>query len=147
MSESKEAIERRTEAAFAASAWRDPRADYRALLRHLREQDATLFETAVAEYEARVVARVAQPDADPVTAWLDYGHRLAELAGRGRTVVVDAEGRSSDATGDPSQPALHLHLPADESAAAIVVAEPRDASPAQRAAIALLAERRNALPG
>ena len=146
MSESKESIERRTDEAFARSAWRDPRADYRGLLRRLREQDAGTFERAVAEYEARVAGRVAQPDADPVAAWLDYGRRLAELAGGGRTVRIDDSGAAvPDDPAHPS-PALLIHLPADESAAAIVVAEPREASPAQRATIALLSEGQTALP-
>ena len=146
MSESKESIEGRTDEAFERSAWRDPRADYRALLRQLREQDAALFESAVVEYETRVAGRLADAAVDPVAAWLDYGRRLAELAGRGRTIRIDETGVSvGDDPADPS-PALLIHLPADEGAAAIVIAEPRDASSAQRATIALLAERRSSLP-
>lgn len=147
MSETKEQIERRTDEAFARSPWRDPRTDYRALLRLLRDQDAARFETAVAEYEARVVARVEDPAVDPVAAWLDYGRRLAELAGQGHTVRVDVDGRAAPADAELTGPALVLHMPSDESAPAIVVAIPRDPSPAQRATAALLADRRTALPG
>ena len=146
MSDAKEQIDRRSEEAFARSAWRDPRTDYRAMLRHLRERDAAGFENAVREYDARVATKLAEDaSADPVAAWLAYGRRLADLIGGGRTVRVDADGRSeADDGGDA--PALLLHLPADESATAIVVAEPREPSPAQRASIALLADRRTALP-
>jgi len=146
LSESKEAVERRTDEAFARSAWADPRAAYRSLLRRLREHDAALFERALGEYEALVVSRLEDPAADPVTCWLDYGRRLADLAAAGRCVRVDAEGRSAADDGSTTEPALLLQLPADESAAAIVIAQPREASAAQRATVALLSDRQQALP-
>ena len=146
MSESKEALERRTDEAFAGSAWADPRAAYRSLLRRLRENDAGLFESALAEYEARVVSRLQDPTTDPVACWLDYGRRLAALAAGGRCVRVDAEGRSAADDGDATEPVLLLQLPADEGASAIIVAQPREPSPAQRATVALLADRQQTLP-
>lgn len=146
MTDSREAIERRTEDAFARSGWQDPRAPYRALLRRLREIDAAAFEAALAEYDARVVQRLGDEGADAIAAWLDYGARLAELIGGGRIVEIDPDGRSLAVERvDPARPTLLLHLPADESAAAIVVALPREASAAQLAAVALLADRRQAL--
>ena len=143
----KEAIDRRSEEAFAGSAWLDPRADYRELLRRLKEADAVAFASAVREYEAGVVERLADPTADPVAAWLGYGERLAARLGRGRTVEIDAEGRAADATaaGPAEHATLLLHLPADESARAIVVGAPREPSHAQRATLALLVEGRAAL--
>lgn len=146
MSETKEALERRTDEAFARSAWADPRAAYRALLRRLREHDAAAFESALSEYESRVVSRIQDPAADPVACWLDYGRRLAQLAGGGRSVRVDADGRSESDDGAAAAPALLLQLPADESASAIVIAQPREPSAAQRATAALLADRHQALP-
>ena len=143
--DAKELIERRSEEAFARSGWRDPRADFRGMLRQLRERDAAAFESAVKEYEARVASRLGDASVDPVAAWLDYGRRLAMLIGGGRTVAVDADGRSTPDEGGDA-PALLLHLPAEEAAAAIVVAEPREPTAAQRATIALLAERRQTLP-
>ena len=148
MSESREQLERRSEAAFAASPWRDPRGEYRALLKRLRERDAAAFEDAVAAYESEVASRLADESADPIAAWLAYGRRLAQVAGGGRTMRIDEEGRAEEATDtvEPARPVLMLHLPADESAAAFIVAAPREPSAAQRAAVALLADGAQALP-
>ena len=140
------AIERRTDEAFARSPWADPRALYRSLLRQLKQSDAAAYESAVQVYRAGVEAPLASGSVDPVDAWLAYGRRLVELAAGGRTVSVDADGRMQ-AEASSATPALWLHLPADESAAAIVVAQPREPSPAQRATVALLADRLQALPG
>jgi hypothetical protein len=144
--QSREMIERRSDEAFAVSGWQDPRAEYRALLRRLKEQAPAAFDSAVHEYEARVASRLGDESVEPVGAWLDYGVRLAELLGGGRTVAVDADGRSAPVDGSPAEPTLLLHLPADDTAAALVVAGPREPSAAQHATIALLAERRQALP-
>lgn len=150
--ELKEAVERRTDEAFGRSPWQDPRGNYRAVLRGLRQQDATTFEEAVREYEARIVSRLTDESADPVAAWLGYGCRLAELVGGGRTVRVDDDGRAEALPAEPfsadiiDEPALLLHLPADASAAAFVVASPRELSAAQAAAVALLAGGATALP-
>ncbi len=145
-SQAREIVERRSDEAFAASGWQDPRTEYRALLRRLKERDAAAFDHAVREYEARVASRVGDDGVDPLAAWLDYGVRLAELLAGGRTVAVDLAGRSASIDGLPAEPTLLLQLPADDAAAALVVAAPREPSPAQQATIALLAERRQALP-
>lgn len=146
----KEVIERRTEDAFARSAWQDPRVEYRAMLRRLREQDPAAFESAVRDYESAVVARLADAGVDPVEAWLSYGERLAGVVGGGRLVRIDAAGRaldrgSSDEDAAPSRPLLLLHLPAAESAPAIVVACPREPTAAQEATLALLVDGRTAV--
>lgn len=147
MSETKESTERRTDAAFAASPWQDPRDDYRAMLRRLRDRDAAAFEEAVGAYESGVVRALADAAVDPVLAWLEYGRRLAQIAGGGRTLSIDRDGRAGVATQvEPDHPALLLHLPADETAPAFVVAAPREPSPAQRATVALLAAGAQALP-
>lgn len=143
----KETIDRRSEDAFARSPWLDPRADYRALLRRLKEADAAAFASAVGEYESAVVERLADPAADPVAAWLGYGERLAAWVGGGRTVEIDAAGRATErnAAGRGEQAMLLLHLPADEATPAIVIGSPREPTEAQRATLALLVEGRAAL--
>lgn len=148
MSDAKEAVERRSDEAFAASAWQDPRADYRAMLRQLRERNTPAFEEAVRAYETGVVARLGDGSADPVAAWLGYGRRLASIAGGGRTVRIDEDGRAQGLGDDdaPAEPALLLQLPADESAPAFVVAAPREPSAAQRATVALLVAGAQLLP-
>lgn len=142
----REAAERRTAEAFERSAWQDPRSDYRATLRRLREVDATAFESAVRDYETSVVARLGDPDVDPVAAWLQYGERLAGWIGAGRTVRIDANGRAEETDSIDNEPTLLLHLPSDEAAPAIVVACPREPSAAQRATLALLVEGRSHAP-
>ncbi|HEX6587680.1 MAG TPA: hypothetical protein VF039_01555 [Longimicrobiales bacterium] len=148
MSETKEAIERRTDAAFAASVWQDPRAEYRALLKRLREHDSALFEEAVRAYESTVAGRLAEDErADPVGAWIEYGRSLAQLAGGGRIVAIDSDGRATEAPTGSLSATLLLQLPTDESVPAFVVAAPRETSAAQRATAALLAAGAQALPG
>lgn len=144
----KRAIDQRTDDAFARSVWQDPRAEYRLLLRRLKEKDAAAFDGAVREYESSVASRLVDPAVDPVRAWLGYGVRLAGWLGAGgRTVEIDADGRATTLlAAEPGlEPALLLHLPANEGGRAILVALPRQASPAQRATLALLAEGRLAL--
>ena len=141
----REAAERRTEEAFARSGWADPRADYRAMLRRLKEQNPTQFASAVADYDDSVVGRLADANADPVAAWLSYGMRLAGWCAGGRTVRIDADGRRAEPGAGFESPALLIQLPAEETGRAMVVAAPRQLSAAQAATIALLVEGRLAL--
>ena len=143
--ESKDAVERRTEQAFERTGWQDPRAHYRALLRRLKQSETTRYDAAVQAYRSSVEARLQDVNADPVAAWLEYGRRLAELMAGGRAVRIDRDGvAAADEPG--TEPTLLLQLPADESAPAIVIALPREPSPAQRATVVLLVDGRQNLP-
>jgi hypothetical protein len=64
----------RLEAALETATVRDPRPLYRPILRYLRERDPSAFERAIRHFDEELVPAVAG-DADPLTAWLDFGHR------------------------------------------------------------------------
>lgn len=132
-------VERLTEAAFADSPLEDPRARYREHLRALRSRDAAAFEAAVARYESELMPAVAAEGGDVVGAWREYGRALAELSGAGRTVAVDEQGRAASWEGE-GEATLVLHVPDDATVPPLVVAAPRNPSPAQKATIALLVE-------
>lgn len=147
MSGDRDEAERRTEAAFAAGSYRDPRADYRAHLRALRARDVRAFERAVGAYEELV--RSIVEGADPEREWLRYGSRLARET-PGRTVGVDVEGRAEpwhEPVGHEraGRPHLVLHLPEDGRQPAWPLAVPRSPSAAQAASLALLVEGRQEL--
>lgn len=124
--------DRRLEAALEAVGARDPREFYRERLRELKGTDPEAYRTAVDYYRNTLLPTVAGGDSDPIVAWTEYGRRLAEALAPGRTVSIDASGRSHAWEG-PSQDGLILHLPDDGGRKALLVGLPADLSPAQKA--------------
>lgn len=139
------AAEERFEQALQERNARDPREYYRERLRELREADPGAYEEAVGYYRETLIPSIASGEADPLDAWREYGRRLAELTAPGRTVEIDATGRSepygSGAPGDR----LVLHLPEDSGRKALLVSLPPDPSEAQRATYRLLVAGRQTL--
>jgi hypothetical protein len=125
--------------ALEESPARDPREEYRALLRELKSQSDADYEQAVGDYRKSVVEAIAGGDADPIRAWLEFGCRLAERLRPGRAVVVSPEGRAVPYLPPPSPAALILHLPNGNRGRGVVVGAPRELSRAQKAAKDLLA--------
>lgn len=125
--------DQRLDEALAESGARDPREFYRTRLRELREQDRGAYDRAVAHYMDRLLPSIVE-GADPLAAWTEYGRTLAELSGPGRTVSLDATGRSRpyEAPADPNH--LVLHLPDDTRSPALLVGLPAQLTAAQRAA-------------
>lgn len=128
----------RLKAALEEAGVADPRDAYRARLRVLKERDASAFEEALRYYEDELVPRVADEDGDAVAEWVEYGRRLGELSGAGRTVVIDRSGRSRPYEAPPPPNRLVLHLPEDDAVPALALVVPRDPSPPQRATYELL---------
>lgn len=112
---------------------RDPREFYRERLRELKEADPAAYEEAVAHYRDVLIPSIAEADAEPLTAWTEYGRRLAELTAPGRTVAVDVRGRARPYEAPAGPDGLVLHLPDARSRRALVVGLPRSLSAAQRA--------------
>ena len=125
--------DQRLEAVLSESGRRDPREFYRERLRELRERDREAYEQAVRYYEETLVPSVASGSAEPLSAWMEYGRRLAELSAPGRTLTVDASGRAQEYEPDSAADSLVLHLPQAGGGRALLVALPRELSPAQRA--------------
>ena len=134
--ETRHAAELRTEAALRERGLRDPREQYREWLRELKETDPDGFTAARRHYEERLLPLLEAAGADPVAAWIDYGRVLAERAGAGRVVSIDATGRARDY--EPAAADLVLFLPEDTARRARILSLPLQPSPAQRATCDLL---------
>jgi len=143
MSDARTAAEARTDAAFSASPYEDPRPSYRNRMRYLKDNNPRAFEAARAWYEETLVPAINQ-GADPVEAWITYGRQLGELTAPGATCAIDASGRARE-YGGAINGDLILHLPTDTAAPALALAVPRQISPAQRASYDLLIERARGL--
>lgn len=128
----------RFEQALQARGARDPRGFYRERLKEMRERDPAAFRQALQYFEQTLIPTVADEGSDPLAAWLEYGRHLAVLSAAGRTVQIDASGRSAEYAPPVPPDALVLHLPEQSSRPAIVVGIPPELSPAQRAAYGLL---------
>ena len=128
----------RFEQALQERGARDPRGFYRERLKEMRERDPAAFRQALTYFEQTLIPTVADESSDPLAAWLEYGRHLATLSAPGRTVQIDASGRSGDYAPPVPLDALVLHLPEQSSRPAIVVGIPAQLSPPQRAAYALL---------
>jgi len=142
----REAADRRFEAALEASGARDPRDFYRTTLREMKETNPRGYDDAVRHFQEVLVPSIASGEADPLLAWREYGRLIAEVAAEGTTVAIDDTGRSHPYT--PSSPLdrLVLHLP-DAGGRALLVALPPQLSPAQRATWELLVQGRQRVSG
>ncbi|MEJ2203223.1 MAG: hypothetical protein P8170_03860 [Gemmatimonadota bacterium] len=142
-----ETADRRLEAALEAEGARDPREFYRARLRELKSEDGKRYGQAVAYYRETLIPEVASGAVEPLAAWTEYGRRLAEFLASGRTVTIDATGRSHAYEAPPPRDHLILHLPDDERTRAILVGLPPNPTPPQRATYDVLVSGKQKLPG
>jgi hypothetical protein len=104
----------------------------------LRETNAAAFEAARREYDAFMGGDTE----DPVTAWIEYGRRLAEQSGPGRLLQIDASGRATPYRAPPAAGMLVLHIPDDPVTAVLTLAMPAEPAAAQRATHDLLVLRK-----
>lgn len=136
--------EQRLEAALERTGARDPRALCRERLRELKGIDAAAFEQAIGHYRDRLVPSIVA-GGEPFTAWVEYGRTIARLTFQGRTVSIDRTGLAREYATPADPEALVLHLPRGGRGRALLVAQPRDPSPAQQATRALLVDGRSTL--
>lgn len=137
----------RLEKAIEEEGVRDPRGYYRDRLRELRSADPDAYDEAVHHYEEVLIPAVAGDEVDPLEAWEEFGRRIAKLTADGRTVEIDASGRSHPHEPPAARTRLVLHLPEVRKRGALLVSLPPEPSPAQRAAYDLLVEGRRTLRG
>jgi hypothetical protein len=132
MTTDRERADARLEQSLAETGARDPREFYRERLRELKERDPGAYGQAVRYFDETLIPSIASGE-EPLSAWTEYGRRLAELSAPGRTVSVDQTGRASPYTPPAAPDALVLHLPQVASGRALLVGLPRALSEAQRA--------------
>lgn len=127
----------RLETALAAADYRDPRPFYRSALRYLREHDDEGFRRAIGYFDEELVPAVAG-DADPLTAWGEYGALLGRTLGAGRIMELDSTGRARPVESVEDTRGLVLYIPDDPAPPVLVLRYPTNASAAQHAAYELL---------
>jgi hypothetical protein len=132
-----EEADRRLAAALEEGEVADPHGPLRRRLKSLKGSPA--FDEAVRHYQEVLVPGVADGSLEPLAAWLDYARLLARTAGPGREVALDVEGRVS------ADGLLLLHIPEERGAPVTPLRVPGEPSPAQKAALMLLVERRSRL--
>jgi hypothetical protein len=130
----------RLEAALETSTTCDPRGACRERLRWLKDHQRAAFERALQHYEQVLVPNAAADHIDPIGEWEAYARLLAELSGAGRTVDIDETGHA--AVPGATLQGLTLHIPEDTATPVLVVRMPLEMSPAQRATVDLLVERK-----
>ena len=123
----------RLEAAMAREGSRDPREFYRERLRELKQVNPEGYAEAVAYYQGTLIPEVASGTGDPLSAWTEYGRRLAVAVTAGRTVAIDETGRVHEYRNPAPRDLLILHLPEGSGGRALLVGLPARLSAAQRA--------------
>lgn len=140
-----EKAKRRFEETLERTGARDPRDYYRDRLRELKSRDPEAYEDAVRHYREELIPSIADGEVDPLEAWRGYGRRIAELTAPGRTVEIDARGRSHPFDPPTSPDRVVLHLPDDRKERALLVSLPPEPTRAQKATYDLLVEGRQTL--
>lgn len=140
-----EKADRIFEEALERSGARDPREYYRDRLRELKQTDPAAYREAVSYYQETLIPAVAAGEADPLTAWLEYGIRIASLTVEGRTVEIDPSGRRLEYRPPVAPDRMVLHLPDARGGRAIAVGLPITLSDAQQATFDLLVAGRQRL--
>jgi len=118
-------------------AW-DPRGTYRELLKRLKELDEDAYRAAVVRFRDEVLPAIAEEGGDPLQEWLEFGLFLAEQVAPGRTVLVEASGRSTRLASPGRWSDMLLRLPDTAKDRAIPLSVPPEPSPAQQATLDLL---------
>jgi hypothetical protein len=128
----------RLEEALAREGARDPREFYRDRLRELKQANPEGYAAAVAYYRDTLLPQVADGEAEPLSAWTEYGRRLAEAVAPGRTLALDGSGKAHLYEAPAPRDRLVLHFPDGKSTRAILVGLPAELTSAQRASYDVL---------
>ncbi len=124
---------------------KDPREFYRKRLREMKTDNPDAYREAVAYYEEELVPSIAEAGDDPVTAWQQFGCRMAELTVAGTPVEIDTSGRRLPYAPPTPADRMVLHVPEGSKGRALVVGLPSELSSAQLATYDLLVGGRQKL--
>jgi hypothetical protein len=125
---------------------KDPREFYRERLREMKVSDPDAYRAAVEYYQEDLIPSIAEKGVNPLTAWREYGCRLAELSIPGKPVEIDSTGVTHRYQPPTPEDRMILHIPEGSKGRALVVGLPPELSPAQRATYDLLVAGRQRLP-
>ncbi len=126
------------EEALSQTGAKDPREFYRKRLREMKGDNPDAYREAVTYYENELVPSIADAGVDPLTAWQQFGCRVAELTVAGAPIEVDATGRRRPYAPPTPADRMILHIPAGSKGRALVVGLPQELSTAQWATYDLL---------
>ncbi|MCH8810202.1 MAG: hypothetical protein IID07_00115 [Gemmatimonadetes bacterium] len=126
------------EAALGKTGAKDPREFYRKRLREMKVTDPDAYKEAVAYYENELVPSIAEAGNDPLTAWQQFGCRMAELTVPGTPIEIDTTGRRRPYAPPTPPDRMVLHIPQGTKGRALVVGLPPELSAAQSATYDLL---------
>ena len=124
---------------------RDPRDFCRERLRALKNANPAAYDQAVRSYEQELIPSIAERKADALTAWQEYGCRLAELQLPGKPMEVDPTGRTHPYVPPTPHDRMILHIPEGTKSRALVLGLPAKLSSAQEATHDLLVAGRQQL--
>ncbi len=133
------------EDALGKTGAKDPREFYRKRLREMKADDPDAYRDAVAYYENELVPSIAEAGDDPLTAWQQFGCRMADLMVAGAPVEIDTTGRRRPYAPPTPADRVVLHIPKGSGDRALVVALPPELSAAQLATYDLLVGGRQKL--
>ena len=126
------------EDALAKTGAKDPREFYRKRLRDMKVENPHAYGEAVAYYENRLVPSIAEAGDEPLTAWQQFGCRMAELTVAGTPIEIDTTGRRRPYAPPTPADRMVLHIPQGSKGRALVVGLPPELSAAQVATYDLL---------
>lgn len=133
------------EDALGKTGAKDPREFYRKRLREMKADNPDAYREAVAYYENELVPSIAESGDDPLTAWQQFGCRMADLMVAGAPMEIDATGLGHPYAPPTPADRMVLHIPRGTKGRALVVALPPELSAAQLATHDLLVGGRQKL--
>ncbi len=133
------------EDALGATCAKDPREFYRKRLREMKADNPDAYQEAVAYYENELIPSIAEAGDDPLTAWQQFGCRVAALTVAGAPIEIDTAGLGSPYAPPTPSDRMVLHIPKGPKGRALVVALPPELSAPQLATYDLLVGGRQKL--
>ena len=133
------------EEALGKTGAKDPREFYRKRLREMKVDNPDAYREAVAYYENELVPSIAEAGDDPLTAWQQFGCRMADLTVAGTPMEIDSTGLKRPYAPPTPGDRMILHIPKGPKGRALVVALPPELSAAQLATYDLLVGGRQKL--
>jgi len=133
------------EEALGRTGAKDPREFYRKRLREMKADNPNAYHEAVAYYQNELVPSITEAGDDPLTAWQQFGCRMAELTVTGTPIEIDATGRSCPYAPPTPADRMVLHIPRGSKGRALVIGLPPELSAAQLATYDLLVGGRQKL--
>ncbi len=104
----------------------------------MKAENPDAYTEAVAYYQNELVPSIAEAGDDPLTAWQQFGCRMAELTVTGTPIEIDTTGRRCPYAPPAPADRMVLHIPQGSKGRALIIGLPPELSAAQLATYDLL---------